>query len=253
MTVRFEPMRCLLAWWPMLAVWPMMVGSASGQAPAPAPAAAPAPATSRPRIPPPRRFATGDMPQAGRVRIASATAIQDRSGASAIPSADALPAPTVSSATGPDRPAAGETPAPPPRLPIDTTLIPGRVVQPIDLANTLRLGGAQLVDIAVARQQINRAMALLGQARSLWLPSLFYGPTWYRADGQVQTVNGPVQTVEPQLAVRGRDGDPGQLLPGAVAGDRLSAAEQPERDVAALRRHLRADGRAGSSTPTGPA
>jgi outer membrane protein TolC len=81
-------------------------------------------------------------------------------------------------------------------LPIDTTLIPGRAVQPIDLANALRLGGANIIDIAVARQQINRALALLSQARSLWFPSLFYGPTWYRADGQVQTVNGPVQTVD---------------------------------------------------------
>jgi outer membrane protein TolC len=92
-------------------------------------------------------------------------------------------------------PDSGATPAPPPRLPIDNTLIPGLVVQPIDLANALRLGGANAIDIAVARQQVNRAMALLSQARSLWLPSLFYGPTWYRADGQVQTVNGPVQSV----------------------------------------------------------
>lgn len=93
-------------------------------------------------------------------------------------------------------PVSGATPASPPRLPIDTTLIPGMTVQPIDLANALRLGGANAIDIAVARQQVNLAMALLTQARSLWLPSLFYGPTWYRADGQVQTVNGPVQTVD---------------------------------------------------------
>ncbi len=157
----------------------------------------PVPSASRPRIPPPRRYAPGD-PRVGRVRIASAsvTAAQEATQASSIPTAAALPAPAAGSSASPTDPASGATPAPPPRLPIDTTLIPGRVVEPIDLANALRLAGANLIDIAVARQQINQAMALLGQARSLWLPSLFYGPTWYRADGQVQTINGPVETID---------------------------------------------------------
>jgi outer membrane protein TolC len=113
-----------------------------------------------------------------------------------MPAAAALPTGRAGPAESPVERDTGATPAPPPRLPVDTTLIPGRLVEPIDLANALRLGGARLIDIAVARQQINRALALLGQARSLWLPSLFYGPTWYRADGQVQTVNGPVETVD---------------------------------------------------------
>ena len=46
------------------------------------------------------------------------------------------------------------TPPSPPRMPVDTELIPGRVVEPIDLANALRLAGARDLDIAVARQQI---------------------------------------------------------------------------------------------------
>jgi outer membrane protein TolC len=87
------------------------------------------------------------------------------------------------------------TPAPPPRLPVDTALIPGRVVEPIDLANALRLAGARDLDIAVARQQIFAATADLTAARALWLPSLFYGPSWYRSDGQIQTVTGQVQTI----------------------------------------------------------
>ena len=29
----------------------------------------------------------------------------------------------------------------------------------------------------------------------MWLPSLFIGPTWYREDGQVQTITGQVQTI----------------------------------------------------------
>ena len=150
------------------------------------------------RIPPPRRFATGD-PAVRRVQITSATIgpARDTTATPSVPTAAALP--TGTAGTGPVRMSegrdSGTPPEPPPRLPVDTTLIPGRVVEPIDLANALRLAGGRAIDIAVARQQINRALALLGQARSLWLPSLFYGPTWYRADGQVQTVNGPVENV----------------------------------------------------------
>jgi outer membrane protein TolC len=90
----------------------------------------------------------------------------------------------------------GATPPPPPRLPVDTGLIPGRSVQPIDLANALKLGGVVDLDIAIAREQILAAAADLTQARALWLPSLFYGPSWYRSDGQIQTVNGQVQTID---------------------------------------------------------
>ncbi len=78
---------------------------------------------------------------------------------------------------------------------LDTSMIPGRSVEPIDLANALRLAGARDLDIAIARRQVNIALADLQFAWAQWLPSLFLGPTWYRADGQVQTVNGPVENV----------------------------------------------------------
>ena len=81
-------------------------------------------------------------------------------------------------------------------MPVDTALIPGRAVEPIDLANALRLAGARDLDIAIARQRILQAAADLKQARALWLPSLFYGPTWYRADGQIQTITGQVETID---------------------------------------------------------
>lgn len=77
-----------------------------------------------------------------------------------------------------------------------TTLVPGQVVQPIDLANVLRLAGARDLDIAMAREQVLHAVGALDQARGLWLPSLFSGPTYYRADGQVQEINGKVITVD---------------------------------------------------------
>jgi outer membrane protein TolC len=87
-------------------------------------------------------------------------------------------------------------PPPPPHLPVDSALIPGRTVEPIDLANALKLAGVNQLDIATARQRILQAAADLSQARALWLPSLFYGPTWYRSDGQIQTVTGQLQTID---------------------------------------------------------
>src|SRR5271157_6162562 len=77
-------------------------------------------------------------------------------------------------------PARPVSPVPgPPAMGLDTTLIPGRAVQPIDLVNTLRLAGARDLDIAIAQERINQSMADLKKARSLWLPSLFIGPTYY--------------------------------------------------------------------------
>jgi outer membrane protein TolC len=152
----------------------------------------------RPAIPPPRRFQARDP----AVNLAESNS-QTKPGS---PEADrsALPVPPITplpaAAVVPDSAArtddSGTTPAPPPRLPIDTELIPGRVVEPIDLANALRLTGARNIDIAEARQQIVAATADLTAARALWLPSLFYGPSWYRSDGQIQTVTGGVQTID---------------------------------------------------------
>jgi outer membrane protein TolC len=127
----------------------------------------------------------------------------------------------MGSATLLDNRAPDAAPAPPTRFPIDTTLIPGRVVQPIDLANALRLGGARIIDIAIARQEINRSLALLGQARALWLPSLFYGPTWYRADGQIQTVAGPVQTINRSGLFLGAEAALANTFPGPPPGTGL--------------------------------
>ena len=129
-------------------------------------------------------------------RPRSTTGLSDRAAAQPVPTAAALPPGTMGPVPSPGDSDSVAPPAPPPRLPVDTTLIPGRVVQPIDLANALKLAGATELDIATARQRILQAAALLSQARALWMPSLFYGPTWYRSDGQIQTVNGQVQTID---------------------------------------------------------
>jgi outer membrane protein TolC len=171
----------------------VVAGSAHGQAPASVPL------SSKPTtvIPPPRPFEQ-KVPAAGGAEL-SGQAKSD--GPSQEPSALSIPpiTPLPDAAVVPDsaikRDESGATPAPPPRLPVDTELIPGRVVEPIDLANALRLTGARNLDIAVTRQQIFAATADLTAARALWLPSLFYGPTWYRSDGQIQTVTGQVQTI----------------------------------------------------------
>jgi outer membrane protein TolC len=75
-------------------------------------------------------------------------------------------------------------------------LIPGQTIHPIDLAGTLRRAGGRNLDIAIARQQVLRAVADLKAARALCLPSLFLGPTWYREDGQIQSITGQVITAD---------------------------------------------------------
>ena len=94
------------------------------------------------------------------------------------------------------RPESNLPPSPGALAQVGSPLIPGQVVQPIDLANVLRLAGARDLDIATARQQVLQSIGDLDLARGLWLPSLFTGPTYYRLDGQVQAINGQVMTVD---------------------------------------------------------
>ena len=93
-------------------------------------------------------------------------------------------------------------------------LMPGQVIQPIDLANTLRLAGARDLDVAIARERVHRAVAELQEARVLWLPSLFIGPNWIRHDGPVQTVQGPVQSVSKSSLFLGATAATGQGISG---------------------------------------
>ena len=115
-------------------------------------------------------------------------------GATSTAATAALPSPLPASITR-------QPPLPPPTgtgvagASFALALFPGQVIQPIDLANVLRLAGARSPDIAIARQRVFQAVADLGAAQALWLPSLFIGPTYYRADGQVQTITGQVQNV----------------------------------------------------------
>jgi outer membrane protein TolC len=97
-------------------------------------------------------------------------------------------------------------------------LIPGQTLVPIDLAGALRLAGARDLDIAITRQQVLRAIADLQQARALWLPSLFLGPTWYREDGQIQSINGKVITADRNSLFVGALAAGPNLYPAAPPG-----------------------------------
>jgi outer membrane protein TolC len=101
---------------------------------------------------------------------------------------------------------------------IGAPLVPGQAIDPIDLAGVLRLAGARDLDIAIARQHVFRAVAELQQARALWLPSVFLGPTWYRLDGQVQAIDGRVMTVGRSSLFLGGLASSANLYPAAPPG-----------------------------------
>jgi outer membrane protein TolC len=65
---------------------------------------------------------------------------------------------------------------------------------PINLPTALQLAEARPIDIAVAQQRIQFAAAQLQQADALWLPTVYLGGDYFRHDGQVQAVDGPVFT-----------------------------------------------------------
>jgi outer membrane protein TolC len=88
----------------------------------------------------------------------------------------------------------------------------------MDLASALRLAGARDLDIATAREQVLEALGELDQARGLWLPSLFTGPTYYRIDGQVQAINGQVITVSRDSLFLGATASLANSFPAAPPG-----------------------------------
>jgi outer membrane protein TolC len=184
---------CMSAMLMTLAATASIACEASGQSPA-SEAVSPKPATL---IPPPRQFKPNDPAVRPTASVDQTTrgGTQPGMSTSSVPPITPLPDVAAVPDSKPDVDGSAATPAAPPRRPVDTTLIPGRVVEPIDLGNALRLTGVRNLDIAIARQRILAATADLSSARALWLPSLFYGPTWYRSDGQIQTVTGQVQTI----------------------------------------------------------
>lgn len=121
---------------------------------------APEQVSSNPKIviPPPRRLTRNDTAavQTESNGQKNPDSPVGETSTSSVPPITPLPESAVVPDSATRRDDSGVTPAPPPRLPIDTELIPGRVVQPIDLVNALRLTGVRNIDIAVTRQQISQ-------------------------------------------------------------------------------------------------
>lgn len=69
-------------------------------------------------------------------------------------------------------------------------------VYPIDLANALGLGGADNLQVRLARTRLFQAQARHMQAKTLWLPSLRFGVGYNKHDGRLQETVGNVIEVE---------------------------------------------------------
>ncbi len=69
-------------------------------------------------------------------------------------------------------------------------------VFPIDLANALALGGADNLQVRLARTRLFQAQAEHLKAKSLWLPSLRLGIGYNKHDGRLQETTGPIFNVE---------------------------------------------------------
>ncbi|MGD9854193.1 MAG: TolC family protein [Planctomycetaceae bacterium] len=91
---------------------------------------------------------------------------------------------------------------------------------PIDLLTALRLGGANHLQIALARERIREAAAQLDQAEVLWIPSVNLGLGYNRHDGRIQDTQGQVFDVSRQSLYAG--GGPalgaGAPLSGGASG-----------------------------------
>jgi outer membrane protein TolC len=124
-----------------------------------------------------------------------------------------LPAPLPANAAQPR-----DVASPADRYNASAALISDQVIQPIDLASALRLAGVRDLDIATARQQVLQALGELDEARGLWLPSLFTGPTYYRLDGQVQAINGQILTVDRGSLFLGTTASLANSFPAAPPG-----------------------------------
>ena len=69
-------------------------------------------------------------------------------------------------------------------------------VYPIDLANALGLGGADNLQVRLARTRLFQAQARHLQAKALWLPSIRLGVGYNKHDGRLQETTGNVIEVE---------------------------------------------------------
>jgi len=140
----------------------------------------------------------------------------------ALPLPDRPGTPPLPGASGPlpgegrGEPGGAATPPARAEAPPGSPLVPGQVIEPIDLPSALRLAGARDLDIAIAKERVGQSLAELEQARVLWLPSLYLGPNWIRHDGQAQIVQGQVQTISKSSLFLGATAASGSSVSGPV-------------------------------------
>ena len=84
---------------------------------------------------------------------------------------------------------------PVPSVPLTQSVIESGVY-PIDLANALGLGGADNLQVRLARTRLFQAQARHLEAKTLWLPSLRLGVGYNKHDGRLQETVGNVIDVE---------------------------------------------------------
>ncbi len=95
----------------------------------------------------------------------------------------------------------------------------GPGVYPIDLANALGLGGADSLQIRLARTRLYQARARHFEAKTLWLPSLRLGVGYNKHDGRLQETEGDVLEINRNsLFYGGGLGLGGVPLPGGAGG-----------------------------------
>lgn len=80
----------------------------------------------------------------------------------------------------------------PPTLFTPPTAEPLDKLLPINLPAALKLANARPLDVALASERIQVALAQLERAKVLWLPTIYLGADYYRHDGQLQDVAGNI-------------------------------------------------------------
>src|SRR5260370_29423819 len=89
------------------------------------------------------------------------------------------------------KPTRGQEQSQRPELKAPTAPI-GQQPLPINLPTAFQLANAQALDVAIASQRIEVALAQLQRAQNLWLPTIYLGTDYYRHDGQIQETPGNV-------------------------------------------------------------
>lgn len=89
----------------------------------------------------------------------------------------------------------------------------------IDLATALQLGGADALQIQIAREKAYQAQVELSKSRLILLPTLWYGVGWNHHDGRIQTAPGNViNTTRSSFYTGGGAGFEGAPISGAGGG-----------------------------------